>query len=390
MQRGDSPPDHYVESDDIDISDDRVASVPQQQPTTSMPDTVGRTFLPCRQLSPWEEGSVGNTLGLAERSGSMEDEGGRDKLAGGDREKDPWAGGDREKDPWAGGDREKDPWAGGDREKDPWAGGDREKDPWAGGDREKDPWAGGDREKDPWAGGDREKDPWAGGDREKDPWAGGDTTESLQFWDMGETDKGDAYRVNADMSPVVTDGTDKAAQSDNVTLRTTQSDDVTLRTTQSDDVTLKTTQTDDVTLRTTQTDDVTLRTTQNDDVTLRTIQCGDVTPPTRQTNADDINQNCPHLTESTTATSVSVPVTVPRDDTSEGQRSATREVDPRSMSTEEDGDWFVVPDSWDSDQEIDKVTAQLPWQPVVKRDPFKLHECLQLSLVEVGKRIVPV
>ena len=261
------------------------------------------------------------------------------------------------------------------------------------------------RKEDDTVGGKIIEDPWAGGDSEESvqfwgavpdkpgetlDWGAGGEEEAREFWGMGENYKEDTCRVKTGdtVLPVV-------AQND-VMLRTPENDDVRLRAVQNGDVTLRAAQSDDVTLNTAESDDVRLRTSQNDDVTLRTAQSDDVTPGTSQIDGVTLNttltdakcdtQNVTNLKEpinNSICDQLTGASLVPSDDLIEVQKSP--DVDSRSVDADRDGEWFVVPDSWDSDQDVVTATAQLPWQPVVKRDPFKLRECLQLSLVEVGK-----
>ena len=259
------------------------------------------------------------------------------------------------------------------------------------------------RREDDAVGGRIIEDPWAGGDSEESvqfwgavpdkpgetlDWGAGGEEEAREFWGMGENYKEDTCRVKTGdtVLPVV-------AQND-VMLRTPENDDVRLRAVQNGDVTLRTAQSDDVTLNTAESDDVRLRTSQNDDVTLRTAQSDDVTPGTSQIDGVTLNtmltavnnetQNVSHLKEPMSGCDVSTDASlIPSDHLIEVQKS--NNVDPRSVDSERDGEWFVVPDSWDSDQDVVTATAQLLWKAVVKRDPFKLSECLQLSLVEVGR-----
>ncbi|KAI0207413.1 hypothetical protein LSAT2_007946 [Lamellibrachia satsuma] len=327
VQRGESPPDSYTESDDIEMQDDQATYVPHKHHITSAQD-ITKTSLPSWHQHLGEESSF-------PVSGTME-----------------FGTGDKVKI--------------------------REEEADGKGDVEKDPWAGGDTIESLQFWGDVPAKSKATMD-----WDEVGEKEAREFWGMGKTDNEDPCRDKTDIhdtSSLVTAGTDDvtslAAKSDDVTLRTAQSDDVTLRTAKSDDVTLRTANSDDVTLRTAQSDDVTSKLTQSDDVTLHTSQTG----------AESKKQNVSHLKERTINASVCDPKAssnpMSNEGITKGQSSATRDVDPRSLSAEEGGEWFVVPDSWDTDQEVEGSTAQLPWQPVIKRDPFRLHECLQLSLVE--------
>ena len=58
--------------------------------------------------------------------------------------------------------------------------------------------------------------------------------------------------------------------------------------------------------------------------------------------------------------------------------------DPLSKKDEDGGNLFVIDDS-DSDCEIKRKYSELPWQPVVKKDPYFVKEDLNLLLEEVRK-----
>ena len=286
VQRGESPPDGYTESDDIEMQDDQATFVPHKHHITSAQD-ITETSLPSWHQHLGEESSF-------PVSGTME-----------------FGTGDKVKI--------------------------REEEADGKGDMEKDPWAGGDTIESLLFWGDVPAKSKATMD-----WDEVGEKEAREFWGMGQTDNEDLCRDKTDirdMSSLVTAGID----------------DVTLLAAKSD-------------------------ATQSDDVTLHTSQTG----------AASKKQNVSHLKEHTINANVCDPKAssnpMSNEGITKGKSSATRDVDPRSLSAEEGGEWFVVPDSWDTDQEVEGSTAQLPWQPVIKCDPFRLHECLQLSLVEVGKR----
>jgi hypothetical protein len=64
-------------------------------------------------------------------------------------------------------------------------------------------------------------------------------------------------------------------------------------------------------------------------------------------------------------------------------------LDKRCLSDEEDGNLLVVNDTDDSDVDV-AMDTRLPWQPVVKREPYSIQEHLQLSMEEVNKAIIMV
>ena len=64
--------------------------------------------------------------------------------------------------------------------------------------------------------------------------------------------------------------------------------------------------------------------------------------------------------------------------------SIPQEYNPLSKEDEDEGNLFVIDDS-DSDCEMKRKYSELPWQPVVKKDPFFVKEDLNLLLEEVRK-----
>ena len=343
VQKGETPPDCYSESDDVEIQDDQTARVHQTCPMTHAQESIINTSSPSKhqRLECESSFSAENATECSREADAVSRE---DDAVGGRSTEDPWAAGDRKESLQF----------------------------------------------------------WGVPDKpgETLDWGAGGEEEAREFWGMGGNDKGDTCRVKASdtVLPVAAQsdvilGTPqnddvklKTVQNYDATQRSSQSSGVTLGTDQSSGVTLKTTENDDAMLRTSQSDDVRLGTAQNDGVTLGTAHIDGIILNTAPTDVKCETPNVsplkvPSIDISDCDVSTGVSLT-PSEDVVNVQRP--NDVDPRSMDAERDGDWFVVPDSWDSDQGIVTSTAQLPWQPVVKRDPFELRECLQLSLVEVG------
>ena len=333
VQKGETPPDCYSESDDVEIQDDQTASVHQTCPMTHAQESIKNTSSPCKRQRLLCESSFSaeNATECSREADAVSRE---DDVVGGRSTEDPWAAGDSKESLQF----------------------------------------------------------WGVPDKpgETLDWGAGGEEEAREFWGMGGNDKGDTCRVKAGdtVLPVAaqSDVILGTPQNDDVKLKTVPNYDATQRSSQSSGVTLKTTENDDAMLRTSQSDDVRLRTAQNDDVIPGTAQIDGIILNTAPTDVKRETQNVSPLkvpsidiSDCDVLTGVSL---TPSDDAIDVQRP--NDVDPRSVDAERDGDWFVVPDSWDSDQGIVTSTAQLPWQPVVKRDPFELRECLQLSVVEVG------
>lgn len=197
---------------------------------------------------------------------------------------------------------------------------------------------------------------WTAGDLETDPWSATTEKESAEFWttpNMCTTDE-TANAEQVDQQPVRCDNSDDGLcshQSETVAALTSQPDDCTQSSATTVDVTT-TRLSEEVTLSVSpslaDTAERKLLLDAATDELLTSRVCSDSSSNVLATSAQQVVLDC---------------------------------IDRRCSISDDAGDLLVVADTDDSDLDA-TVDTRLPWQPVMKKDPYPVKEYLQLSMEE--------